>query len=53
MVSDFFLPFGRLNLSSLLEEKKKKMMDKTRLLVTEAVELFEYGKTNKGLLGWM
>lgn len=48
MVSDFLLPFRRLNLSSLSEGKKKKVIDKTKLSVTEAVELFEYGKTNKG-----
>ena len=48
MVSDFLLPFGRLNLSLLSEEKKKEVIDKTGLSVTEAVELFEYGKTNEG-----
>ena len=48
MASDFLLPFGRLNLSSLSEEKKKEVIDKTGLTVTEAVELFEYGKSNEG-----
>ena len=48
MVSDFILPFGRLNLSSLSKEKKKEVIDKTGLSVTEAVELFKYGKTNEG-----
>ena len=48
MASDFLLPFGRLNLSSLSEEKKKKVIDKTGLTVTEAVELFGYGKSNEG-----
>ena len=48
MVSDFLLPLGRLNFSSLSEEKKKKVMNKTGLSVTKAAELFEYGKTNKG-----
>lgn len=47
MVSDFFLLFERLNLSLLLKGKKK-IIDKTGLSVTKAVELFEYGKTNKG-----
>ena len=48
MASDFLLPFGQLNLFSLSEEKKKKVIDKTGLTVTEAVELFEYGKSNEG-----
>ena len=48
MVSDFLLPFGRLNLSSLLEGEKKEVIDKTRLSVTKAVELFKYEKTNEG-----
>lgn len=47
MVSDFLLLFGRLNLSSLSKGKKKEVIDKIGLSVTEAVELFEYGKTNE------
>ena len=38
MASDFFLPFGQLNLFSLSEEKKKEVIDKTRLIVTETME---------------
>lgn len=48
MVSDFLFSFGRLNLSSLSEGKKKEVIDKTRLSVTETVELFKYKKTNEG-----
>lgn len=45
IASDFFLPFSQLNLFSLLEEKRKEVVD---LIVTEAVELFEYEKSNEG-----
>lgn len=48
MVSDFLLPFERLNLLSLSEGKRKEVIDKTGLSVTEAVELFKYEKTNEG-----
>lgn len=48
MVSDFLLPFEQLNLLSLSEGKKKGVIDKTGLSVIEAVELFEYEKTNEG-----
>ena len=34
--------------TTLSKAKKKEVIDKTRLSVTEAVELFEYEKTNKG-----
>lgn len=47
MASEFFLPLGRLNLAFLSEEKKKKMVEKSGLTITEAVELFEYGKSNE------
>ena len=47
MVSDFLLPFGRLNLSSLSQEKKDKII-LTTLTSTEAVEIFEYGKNHEG-----
>lgn len=47
MASDFLLLFGRLNLSSPSEEKRKEIIEKTGLLVTEAVELFKYGKANE------
>ena len=42
MVSEFLLPFGRLNLFSLSEEKQKEMMEKTGLSLFEAFALFEY-----------
>ena len=48
MASEFLLPFGRLNLSFLSKEKKKEIVQKSRLKVTEAVEIFEYGKSNDG-----
>ena len=48
MVSEFFLPFGRLNLSSLPENKKKEVMEKAEITITKAVVLFEYGKANEG-----
>lgn len=48
MVSEFLLPFGRLNLLSLSEEKQREVMEKTGLTILEAVELFEYGKNNEG-----
>lgn len=46
MVLEFFLLFGRLNLSSLPEDKKK-MMEKAKLIISKAVMLFEYVKANK------
>lgn len=48
MVSEFLLPFGRLNLSSLSQEKRDEIVLKTGLTLTEAVEIFEYGKNHKG-----
>lgn len=47
MASHFLFPFSQLNLF-LLSEKKKKVIEKTGLTVTEAVELFEYRKSNEG-----
>ena len=48
MVSDFILPFGRLNLASLTPEKREEVIEKTGLRHTEAVEVFEYGKNKNG-----
>lgn len=48
MVSEFLLPFGRLNLSSLSQEKRDKVRTTIGLTITEAVELFEYGKNHEG-----
>lgn len=48
MTSDFLLPFGRLNLASLDEKKREEVVEKARLVDTDAVEIFEYGKNNDG-----
>ena len=48
MVSEFLLPFGRLNLSSLSKEKRSEVLEKSGLNITEAVEIFEYRKSNNG-----
>ena len=48
MVSEFLLPFGCLNLLSFSEEKQKEVKEKAGLTITEAIELFEYGKNNGG-----
>lgn len=48
MTSEFLLAFGRLNLSSLSQSKRQKVIKKTGLLDTKAVEIFEYGKNNDG-----
>ena len=46
MISDFLLPFGRLNLNSLSFQKRKAVVEKCNLLKTKAVEVFEYRKNN-------
>ncbi len=48
MVSEFILPFGRLNLVSLAPEKREKVLHQIRLTNKEAVKIFEYGKNNDG-----
>lgn len=48
MASEFLLPFGRLNLSSLPQEKINEVLSTTGMTVTEAVEIFEYGKNHEG-----
>lgn len=48
MVSEFLLPFSRLNLSFLSEEKKKEVMEKAEIIVSKAIVLFESEKANKG-----
>ena len=45
---EFLLSFGLLKLSSLPEDKKKEVIEKMEITITEAVVLFEYEKTNKG-----
>lgn len=53
MASDFFFPFGWLNFLLLSEKKRKKIIDKIRLLVMEVIKLFEYWYTNKNYLNWL
>ena len=48
MVSKFILPYRRLNLASLISEKREEVIQQTRLTTTKAVEIFEYGKNNDG-----
>lgn len=48
MTSEFYLPYGWLNLASLTPEKRKKVIQQTGLQKIEAVEIFEYGKNNDG-----
>lgn len=48
MVSEFLLPFGCLNLSSLSQQKRDEIVLKTGLALTEAVEIFKYGKNHEG-----
>ena len=43
MTSEFLLPFGRRNFLSLPLEKQAKVIEKSGLTVTEAVQVFEYG----------
>ena len=47
MVSEFLLPFGRLNLFSLSTLGQKELIDSYGLTETEAVEIFEFGKNNQ------
>ena len=47
IVSEFLLPFGRLNIFSLSKEKYQEVMEKTGLTFWEAVKLFEYRKNNE------
>ena len=46
MVSDFLLPWSRLNLASLLHEKQKELAELG--IPFEAATYFEYGKMEKG-----
>ena len=48
MASEFFLPYGRLNLFSLSPEKREEIKEETGLVKTEALEIFEYRKNNDG-----
>lgn len=42
IVSEFFLLFGRLNLSFLSENQKKEVMEKAKITISKVVILFEY-----------
>lgn len=46
MVLEFLLSFEHLNLSSLFEEKKKEMVQKSSLKVIKVMKIFEYRKSN-------
>ena len=48
MVSEFIFPYGRLNLASFTPKKREEVVQQTGLKITEAVEIFEYGKNNNG-----
>ena len=48
MTSEFFLPYGRLNLASFTPEKREEVIQQTGLQEIEAVENFEYEKNNDG-----
>lgn len=46
MILEFFLPFDQLNFQSLLLKKQVKVIEKSDLIITEVVKLFEYRKNN-------
>lgn len=48
MVLEFIFPFRRLSLVLLTFEKTQEVIEKTSLMHTEAVKVFEYGKNNNG-----
>lgn len=48
MVSEFLLPFKRLNFSHLTLPSQTELMETYGLTTTEAVEIFEFGKNNDG-----
>lgn len=48
MVSEFLLPFSRLNISSLSELSHQDLVERRGLTETEIVEIFEFGKNNQG-----
>lgn len=48
MVSEFIFPDRRLNLASFTPKKREEVVKQTGLTITEAVEIFEYGKNNNG-----
>jgi hypothetical protein len=48
MVSEFLLPFSRLNLATLSTEEQEDLVTHCGLAATEAVEIFEFGKNNQG-----
>lgn len=50
MISEFHLFFGRFNLFSSYENKKKEVMEKVEIIVSKTVVLFKYRKGNIGKL---
>lgn len=48
MVSEFLLPFQRLNISHLTTASQRELVQVYGLTETEAVEIFEFGKNNGG-----
>lgn len=48
MTSEFLFLYKRLNLASLILEKKEEVIQQTGLQEIEAVKIFEYGKNNDG-----
>ncbi len=52
MTLEFWLLFDRLNLASLSQEKRDKVVEKCGLLTKKAVEIFEYKKNNDGYWDW-
>lgn len=48
MILEFFLPFERLNLSSLSLKKRQEVIKKADLIYIEAIENFEYKENNDG-----
>lgn len=47
MTSEFIFLFGCLNLAFFTPERRNEIMKQMNLVVTEAVEVFEYGKNNE------
>ena len=47
MPSEFLLPYGQLNLASLISEEREAIHE-TELLEEEAIEILKYGKNNDG-----
>lgn len=46
MILRFIFLFGYLNLALLSPKKRQKIIEKTSLIYTEIVKIFEYGKND-------